>query len=122
MPRRPADSNRCSRCENPLGDKPYCVRCLLEEAMRLEDESAAITRTDPDPEGLDPRDSGIRDFGDYRIIKELGHGAMGVVCLAYKLSLKKFVALKFIKAGRDASKRQIDLFLREAELTSKLKH
>jgi len=62
------------------------------------------------------------DFGDYILHERLGEGAMGLVYRATKRSLKKTVAIKFIKSGQAASRRDRILFLREAELASRLDH
>ncbi|MBM3824040.1 MAG: hypothetical protein FJ404_14335 [Verrucomicrobia bacterium] len=68
-------------------------------------------------------DSGSsKAFGDYVLIEKIGEGGMGVVFRARKLSLKKEVAVKFIKGGREASERRVAFFLREAELASQLDH
>ncbi|MCC6234540.1 MAG: protein kinase, partial [Verrucomicrobiales bacterium] len=62
------------------------------------------------------------EWADYFIQDRIGEGAMGVVYRARKISLRKDVAIKFMKAGRQASDRQRALFMREAQLASHLEH
>src|SRR5689334_4205871 len=59
----------------------------------------------------------------YRIVKELGHGAMGVVYLAEDLNFNRLVAIKTLNAlnGWD-NQQQRRRFQREAEAASTLKH
>jgi len=59
----------------------------------------------------------------YRIVKELGHGAMGVVYLAEDLNFNRRVAIKTLNAfkGWD-NQQQRRRFQREAEAASTLKH
>lgn len=59
----------------------------------------------------------------YRIVKELGHGAMGVVYLAEDLNFNRRVAIKTLNAlkGWD-NNHQKRRFQREAEAASTLKH
>lgn len=65
---------------------------------------------------------GLRMVGHYRLLKELGRGAQGVVYLAEDVNLRRNVALKML-AGADADSQLVrDRFQREAELTSKFEH
>ncbi|BBM87036.1 serine/threonine protein kinase [Candidatus Uabimicrobium amorphum] len=58
-------------------------------------------------------------FGNYVLVEELGHGAMGKVFKAYHRYLKRYVALKIpTNLGQDDLQR----FLREAETMAKLRH
>jgi len=63
-----------------------------------------------------------RALGGYRIIKELGHGAMGTVYLAEQTSLKRKVALKTIRRRAADDPAAIARFLREAYAAAKLSH
>ncbi|TET35694.1 MAG: tetratricopeptide repeat protein [Planctomycetota bacterium] len=64
----------------------------------------------------------VHVVGDYRIIRELGRGAMGVVYLAIQRSLKRKVALKVLPRALTVSERMVSRFYREAELAAKLQH
>jgi serine/threonine protein kinase len=58
----------------------------------------------------------------YEIIKELGHGGMGVVYLAWQTSLKRLVALKRIRVSDHADERARARFRTEAEAVARLQH
>jgi WD40 repeat protein len=103
----------CPVCSSPMEGRAWCAPCLLRGAVRVDSEPGVVSGPEPGMDGV---------FGDYRLRERMGEGGMGVVYRAYKVSLKKDVAIKFIKAGRRASDRQIALFLREAELASQLDH
>ncbi len=61
-------------------------------------------------------------FDDFRLVKQLGDGAMGEVHLAVQKSLNKKVALKILKhTGREAPER-IERFLQEARIAASLNH
>lgn len=59
---------------------------------------------------------------DYRIVRELGRGAMGVVYEAEQLSLSRRVALKTMLGMADHSPRERQRFQHEARTAAKLHH
>ncbi len=67
-------------------------------------------------------DSGGERFGEYELLKLLGHGAMGEVFKARHLRLNRLVALKIIRRGRQAFRDERHRFLREAEAVARLHH
>jgi formylglycine-generating enzyme required for sulfatase activity/Tfp pilus assembly protein PilF/predicted Ser/Thr protein kinase len=58
----------------------------------------------------------------FDVLKELGHGGMGVVYLARQERLNRLVALKMILSGDHARPDTIIRFLGEAETLAKLRH
>jgi serine/threonine protein kinase len=63
-----------------------------------------------------------RMIGDFRIIRELGHGGMGVVYEAEQQHPKRPVALKLIRGGDLVDDHAVRLFKREAQALARLKH
>jgi WD40 repeat protein/serine/threonine protein kinase len=62
-------------------------------------------------------------FGDYKIIREVGEGGMGIVYLARQVRADRVVALKKIKDGRGADAVELlARFRREAQAIARLRH
>jgi outer membrane protein assembly factor BamB len=61
-------------------------------------------------------------LGDFRIIRELGRGGMGVVYEAEQTSLRRHVALKVLRFGVVADEEAMKRFQREAETVARLHH
>jgi serine/threonine protein kinase len=61
-------------------------------------------------------------LGDFRIIREVGRGGMGVVYEAEQLSLKRTVALKVLRFGTPVDEVAMLRFRREAETVARLLH
>ena len=91
----------------------------------LEFIGAVVTRRSPD--GLDPIDvealEAIRmRIGDFRLIREIGRGGMGVVYEAEQLSLSRRVALKVLPFAAALDSRQVKRFQNEASSAAGLDH
>jgi serine/threonine-protein kinase len=63
-----------------------------------------------------------RTFGDYSVIRRLGQGGMGAVYLADQISLKRKVALKFLRPELAANPAALKRFRTEAEAIARLNH
>jgi hypothetical protein len=61
-------------------------------------------------------------LGDFRIVREIGRGAMGVVYEAEQVSLKRHVALKVLRFGASPDAEAMARFHREAETVAALHH
>ncbi len=61
-------------------------------------------------------------LGEFRIVRELGRGGMGVVYEAEQTSLRRRVALKVLRYGAVADEEAMQRFRREAETVARLHH
>src|SRR5262245_45301713 len=59
--------------------------------------------------------------GDFRLVAFIGQGGMGQVWEAEQLSLRRHVAVKFVRPER-VTARQLELFAREARAGGRLQH
>lgn len=76
----------------------------------------------PNPVGIPPSPAPLTTFGDFDIVREIGHGGMGVVYLARQRSLHRDVALKVLQGGILADRARVDRFHREAQAVARLQH
>ena len=67
---------------------------------------------DSDPAA--PPGTGLRNIGDYELIREIGRGGMGVVFEAEQISLGRRVALKVLPFAATMDSRQLQRFQNEA--------
>lgn len=90
-----------ARPELDRGASAACIRALTEAALF--------------------GDAPCSHIGPYRVLRGLGHGAMGVVYLAHDLQLDRTVALKLVReAGSDVSFRR--RLIREAKMLARVNH
>ncbi len=70
------------------------------------------------------RDAGLEQgvLGDYRILREVGRGGMGVVYEAEQISLDRKVALKVLPFAAVLDNRQLQRFKSEAQAAARLHH
>ncbi len=121
--------SRCRKGENPTVSE-YVER-HPEHAEQIEELFPAMLlmeRLKPhDTTGtLGPRPAGpsepLERLGDFRIVREIGRGGMGIVYEAVQESLGRRVALKVLPPGSLSSKGRLERFRREAMATAGLHH
>ena len=130
----------CSQCGHALGNfrgDGICPECLKRVALMESDPNGGMDEGGiaddflPEsarrfPAGNRLRhlltDSGGERFGEYELIRSLGHGGMGQVFKARHIRLNRLVALKIIREGRQASRDERHRFLREAAAVARLHH
>jgi serine/threonine-protein kinase len=94
------------------------IRELFPALVLMED-----VRPSPQPAAATTLDAGsLRRLGEYRIVREVGRGGMGVVYEAEQESLGRRVALKLLPPGALADARQVERFQREARAAARLHH
>src|SRR5436309_1130693 len=79
---------------------------------------AAIDSDDASPTSVRP----LAALGDFRIVREIGRGGMGVVYEAEQLSLGRRVALKVLPFAAAFDSRQLQRFKNEAQAAAHLHH
>jgi predicted Ser/Thr protein kinase len=70
----------------------------------------------------EPSISPAPQLGDFRIVREIGHGGMGAVYEAQQLSLPRRVAIKVLRFGVVPDPEALGRFRREAETVAGLHH
>src|SRR5262249_41633128 len=64
----------------------------------------------------------LERIGDYRLIREVGRGGMGIVYEAEQESLGRHVALKLLPSSALLDQRQLARFQRESKAAARLHH
>jgi serine/threonine protein kinase/WD40 repeat protein len=120
-------TERVNRGEHPdIGE--YVARCpeLATMIRQVLGTLEMIRQTsEPGTGGLDGPicdDTVQRQLGDYRIIREIGRGGMGVVYEADQISLGRRVALKVLPFAATLDQKQLQRFKNEAQAAAHLHH
>lgn len=103
------------------------LRQDLEAFLAGHDEVARITAPLRAPGPGDTRDPvgpppGIGEIGDFRLLREVGRGGMGIVYEAEQLSLRRRVALKVLPFAAAIDPRRLQRFKTEALTAAHVQH
>jgi serine/threonine protein kinase len=101
------------------------IRDLLPAVVMMEElkpSAADLTGAYTGPSGPAASTPGLERLGDFRILREVGRGGMGVVYEAEQESLGRRVALKVLPSQALANRDQQRRFQREARATARLHH
>jgi WD40 repeat protein/serine/threonine protein kinase len=114
------DFEAYERQDAPRADR---LRKLLPTLVRLAHLSAAESASNGPGQRLASA-TGLptSELGDFRLIREIGRGGMGVVFEAVQLSLGRRVALKLLPVAATMDKCQVQRFQLEAQAAGLLQH
>ena len=109
LARYPDIAEELSRCLHGLDFVHQAAPQLSESGSKPHGRSAGEIRP-------------LSTLGDYRIVREIGRGGMGVVYEAQQLSLNRRVALKVLPYAAVLDPRQLQRFKNEAMAAASLDH
>ncbi len=100
------------------------IRDVFSAVMLIEDANPAVDETGTN----DLPTAGVLDgtkleqLGDFRVLREIGRGGMGIVYEAEQVSLGRHVALKVLPAHAMLDQKYLQRFEREARAAGRLHH
>ena len=100
-------------------DREQVLRAHPEHREALEQFFAVVELVETAPEPEEPPPARL---GEFRILREIGRGGMGVVYEAEQTSLRRRVALKVLPPALRADRQLYARFRREAEAAARLRH
>ena len=103
------------------GQRPDRQQLLAENPQIADQLEACLAGVEFIHGSASAQPSGKR-LGEFRIIREIGHGGMGAVYEAEQISLGRRVALKVLRFGAVSDAEAITRFQREAETIGRLHH
>ncbi|WP_165228276.1 serine/threonine-protein kinase [Aquisphaera insulae] len=98
------------------------IRNLLPALLMIEQDLSIDPEPEPGVSRLPITPEGSSRIGDYRLIRVVGRGGMGVVYEAEQVSLGRRVALKVLPRHVSGAPRALERFRREAKAAARLHH
>lgn len=117
---REGESPSIAEYEQRFPDLAEEIRELFPTIVKLEGLKHHLSGSSSGQAGVGL--PGLSRLGDFRIVRELGRGGMGVVYEAEQESLRRRVALKVLGANIASSPKLLARFRREAESAARLHH
>jgi serine/threonine protein kinase len=114
LARHPDIANELSACLQGLS--------LIQGAAAEIGRDAGDARRETDPPQVDEELASAQPLGDFRLVREVGRGGMGVVYEAVQLSLGRRVALKVLPLAGALDPRQLQRFRNESQAAAQLHH
>jgi serine/threonine protein kinase len=122
--RRPNRRELLARHPDIATELSACLQglALIHGAAAEIGRDAGEARADTDPPQVDEELASAQPLGDFRLVREVGRGGMGVVYEAVQLSLGRRVALKVLPLAGALDPRQLQRFRNEAQAAAQLHH
>jgi serine/threonine protein kinase len=103
-------------------DQADQIRELLPALHLLADMAVPASSRAESDAGADAAGDRPEELGDFRIVREIGRGGMGIVYEAQQRSLGRRVALKVLPFAATMDPKQLQRFKNEAKAAASLKH
>ena len=113
---RPSLQEYIERCPE-MGDE---IRELFPALVEVEQAEEVLAS--PPGRVASPPTPSVRQIGDYRVIREVGRGGMGLVYEAEQVSLGRRVALKVLPGHVAGDSKAMQRFQHEARAAARLHH
>jgi serine/threonine protein kinase len=97
------------------------LKAYLEQLQQLHCAATGLRGLEPEAAGASFLSEG-EQLGDFRIVREVGRGGMGVVYEAEQLSLGRRVALKVLPFPTALDGKQLQRFRKESQAAAQLHH
>lgn len=119
---RAGEAPRIDDFANRVPDLADQLREYLASLVRIEKEATRPSVSNLNNSGMAAGSIHEIRIGDYRILREIGRGGMGVVYEAEQVSLGRRVALKVLPAHVAGDRKSLERFRREAKASACLHH
>jgi hypothetical protein len=121
---RPSRQEFLQRYADVAEELAACIDSLAfvhSAAAQMQGSIRGVARTaSAAADGIDP--AAAQPLGDFRLVREIGRGGMGVVYEAVQLSLGRRVAVKVLPLAATLDSRHLERFRREAQTAAQLHH